>query len=158
MGKFGENYILDSGTIYRWFTGWLKQKISERLKGATAYKVSNVPKLSEEQKQAKRQQIRTELIEVFIKFYNDYLLSGEIDPSIKKYYVVFWSWFRSLGLVDISEEDESRMNEAEARHLRDLRSKLNTPELSTSKYDKFVEIFKSIDALKIEDQLKSIKL
>ncbi len=156
MGRFGENFILDSQTIYRWFTGWLKQKVNERIKGAEAYKVSSEPEPSEEQKQANRQEIRTELIEVFMKYYNFYLEHDEVDGNIKRYYVVFWSWFRSLGLVDISEEEESRMNEVEAKHLRDLRSKLSTPELSESKYKKFIEIFKNLEGLGIEDQLKSI--
>lgn len=158
MGQYGENFVLDSQTINRWFSGWLKQKIAERLKGAEAYKGSNDTELSEEQKQAKKQEVRNELIEVFMKYYNFYLEHGEVDGNIKRYYVVFWSWFRSLGLVDISEDEESRMNVAEAKHLRDLRSKLSSPELSESKYKKFIEIFKSLEGLGIEDQLKAIKI
>lgn len=158
MGQFGVNYVLDSETIYKWFIGWQKQKINERVKGAEAYKTSNVPELSEEQKQAKRREIRAALIETFMEYYNKFIKTGEIDPTIKRYYVVFWSWFRSLGLVDISEDEESRMNEVEAKHLRDLRSKLSSPELNGSKYKKFIEIFKSLEGLDIETQLKSIKL
>jgi hypothetical protein len=158
MGQFGENYILDAQTFYRWFTGLMKQKVNERIKGAEAYKVSNVPDITEEQKQANRQATRTELIEVFMKYYNFYMEHGEVDGNIKRYYVVFWDWFRKLGLIDISEDEESRMNEVEAKHLRDLRSKLSTPELSQSKYKKFIEIFKSLEGLGIEDQLKAIKL
>ncbi len=158
MGQYGENFVLDSQTINRWFSGWLKQKIAERLKGAEAYKGSNEPDLSEEQKQAKRQEVRAALIETFMEYYNKFAKTGEIDPTIKRYYVVFWSWFRSLGLVDISEDEESRMNEVEAKHLRDLRSKLSSPELNESKYKKFIEIFKNLEGLDIESQLKSIKL
>ena len=158
MGQYGENFVLDSQTINRWFSGWLKQKITERLKDAQAYKGSNEPKLSEEQKQAKRQGVRNELIEEFMKYYNFYLEHGEVDGNIKKYYVVFWSWFRKLGLVNISEEEEIRMNEAEAKHLRDLLSKLRSPELSDAVYKIFIEIFKSLEGLDIETQLKSIKI
>ncbi len=158
MGQYGENYVLDSQAIYRWFSGWLKQKVTERLKAADAYKGSSEPELSEEQKQAKRQEVRTELIEIFMNYHDRFIEIGEVDQTIKRYYVVFWDWFRKLGLVDISEEEESRMNEVEAKHLRDLRSKLSTPELSESKYKKFIEIFKSLEGLGIEDQLKSIKL
>ena len=158
MGQYGENYILDAQTFYRWFTGWLKQKVNERIKGAEAYKGSNEPQLSEEQKQAKRQEVRTELIEVFMNYYNRFVQTGEIDATIKKYYVVFWTWFRKLRLVDISEEEENRMNEVEAKHLRDLRSKLRSPELSDAVYKKFIEIFKSLEGFDIENQLKSIKL
>lgn len=158
MGQYGENFVLDSQTINRWFSGWLKQKIAERIKGAEAYKTSNVSELSEEQKQAKRQEVRTELIETFMEYYHSFVKTGEIDPTIKKYYVVFWKWFRNLGLVDISEEEENRMNEVEAKHLRDLRSKLRSPELSDAVYKKFIEIFKSLEGLGIETQLKSIKL
>lgn len=158
MGQYGENYNLDAQTFYRWFTGWLKQKVSERIKGAEAYKGSNEPELSEEQKQAKRQDVRDELIEVFMNFYNDFVKTGEVSPSIKRYYVVFWIWFRKLGLVDITEEEENRMNEVEAKHLRDLRSKLRSPELSDAVYKKFIEIFKSLEGFDIETQLKSIKL
>lgn len=158
MGQYGENFVLDSQTINRWFSGWLKQKIAERLKGAEAYKGSNDTELSEEQKQTKRREVRTELIETFMKYYNDFVETGTIDPTIKRYYVVFWIWFRKLGLVDISEEEENRMNEVEAKHLRDLRSKLRSPELSDAVYKKFIEIFKSLEILDIETQLKSIKL
>ena len=158
MGQYGENFVLDSQTINRWFNGWIKQKIAERIKGADAYKGSNEPELSEEQKQAKRQEVRNELIEVFMNYYNRFIQTGEIDATIKKYYVVFWSWFRKLELVDISEEEESQMNEAEAKHLRDLRSKLRSPELSDAVYKKFIEIFKSLEGFDIENQLKSIKL
>lgn len=159
MGQYGENFTLESQTIYRWFSGWLKQKVTERLKGAEAYKGSSEPELSGEQKLAKRQATRAALIETFMEYYNAFIETGEIDPTIKRYYVVFWDWFRKLGLVDISEDEESRMNEVEAKHLRDLRSKLTTPELSESKYKKFIEIFKQdLEGLDIETQLKSIKL
>lgn len=156
MGQYGENYNLDAQTFYRWFTGWLKQKVNERIKGAESYKTSNVPELSDYQKQAKRQEVRAELIQVFMKYYNFYLEHGEVDGKIKRYYVVFWSWFRALGLIDISEDEESRMNEVEAKHLRDLRSKLSTPELNISKYKKFIEIFKNLEGIDIETQLKGM--
>ncbi len=158
MGVFGENYNIDAQTFYRWFTGFQKQKFSGNLKAHTAYKVSNEPELSEEQRQAKRQEVRDELIEVFMNYYNRFSETGEIDATIKRYYVVFWAWFRKLGLVDITEEEENRMNEVEARHLRDLRSKLRSPELSDAVYKKFIEIFKSLEGFDIETQLKSIKL
>ena len=158
MGQYGENFTLDSQAINRWFSGWLKQKVTERLKDPKAQKAPNEPELSEKQKQANRQATRAALIETFMEYYNKFMETGEIDPTIKRYYVVFWDWFRKLGLVDISEDEESQMNEVEAKHLRDLRFKLTTPELSESKYKKFIEIFKSLEGLDIETQLKSIKL
>ena len=84
MGQYGENYNLDAQTFYRWFFGWSKEKSTQRLKGAEAYKGSNEPELTDKQKQANRQEIRAELIEVFMKYYNFYLEHGEVDGSIKR--------------------------------------------------------------------------
>ena len=158
MGEYGENKGLNSETIFNWFKVSSAMARKDKINHHTAYQTSNEPELSEEQKQAKRQEVRTELIEVFMKYYNVFVETGEIDATIKKYYVVFWAWFRKLGLVDITEEEENRLNEVEAKHLRDLRSKLRSPELSDAVYKKFIEIFRSLEGFDIENQLNSIKL
>jgi len=133
MGVYGENKGLNSETIFKWFTGFSAAKRKTELENHTAYAVKDTF-ISHEQ----RKQTRIELIEIFMKFYKAYQETGVMNSKINHYLPVFFRWFRKLGYIELTDQQELDVVTFEAQRLRGRRSvlskKKDTKETRTVKH------------------------
>ena len=157
MGEFGENKGLNNETIFSWFKENSKRTRANEIKNHSAYKTENtfIPDWQ-------RKETRLQLIETFMKFYNEYIETKTYNPDIKPFVPVFFRWFKKLGYIELDEQVEQDMFDYESKALRNMRtifSKKPDSKNSTVK-DLFKDAFivAANNNYPIEDQLKSLEL
>lgn len=151
MGEFGENKGLNSETIFKWFTGWSKTKNQNELKSHSAYKTeSTFISISQ------RKETRNALIKAFMNFYSEYRKTKQYNPKMDHFIPVFWRWFKKLGLITISEDEENIMIKAESEKLNSMRVFFSEKQTKSTKTQKkmFIEMFDMVCGQDIDIELK----
>ena len=157
MGEFGENKGLNSETIFNWFKQHSKQSRDSEIKSHGAYHTESTF-ISMNQ----RKETREALIKKFMEFYNQYQ-KEKVLPDMNHYVPVFFRWFKKLGYITLSEEQEMEIHEAEVKANREFRSILTQmkkgPVSKTAK-EVFVESFQlaANNNYPIYDQLKQMEI
>lgn len=158
MGEYGENKGLNNETIFNWFKTASARVKKSNMDSNTAYE-SKPTFLTPEQ----RQETRLSLIQTFMNFHDEYKKTKAYDSKMDHYIPAFFRWFKSLGLVTLSDDQEEEMFKAESLKLSDLRSFLSQGKkhkrVETQK-SLFIDVFIMIceNDYGIENQLKAIKI
>lgn len=156
MGHFGENKGLNTETIFTWFKENSKQKRDNQIKTHAAYgKTESFISNNE------RVKTRKECIVIFMKWYKYYKETMELGAEFYHYIPVFLRWFRSLGYITLTLEQEVAMQKEESNTLHSLRSKLTR---KAKKHDTVLSVF--MEAFKmavkndydIEPELLNLKI
>ncbi|GAF87968.1 unnamed protein product, partial [marine sediment metagenome] len=158
MGQFGENKGLNSESIFKWFTGYSNYTRKNELQNHTAYK-SGATYISTEQ----RKETRVNLIKIFMEFYNDYKETQVISPNLNHYIPVFYRWFKRLKYIELTDKQDVKVAEYEAKLLRNARTVFSTkPDSKESRTIKsiFYDAFKlaADNNYPIKDQLTNMNL
>lgn len=120
MGEFGENKGLNTETIFNWFKSFSQKEKANELKTHSSY-IKEPSFIPYEQ----RKKTRLSLIKIFMEFWDEYKKTKVYNPGMNHYIPVFFTWFKKLGFIIISTEDENEMNKQSTLLLRDLRSFFN---------------------------------
>ena len=154
--KLSNNNITTISTFF--FNSFPPLKNQNELKTHSAYKTE-----STFISMAERKENRRALIEIFMKFWNQYKKTRVYNSAMDHYLPVFFRWFKNLGYIQITEDEKINRARFEADRLSDIRTifskKPDTAETNTLKKI-FIDHFQlAVDNnYPIEDQLKKMKL
>ena len=158
MGEYGENKGLNNETIFTWFkTASARQRKAE-VDNKSDYN-SEPTYIPHEQKR----ETRLSLIQSFMNFHDEYKKTKVYDSKMDHFIPVFFRWFKKLGLITLSEDQEDEMFKSESLKLQDMRSFLSQGKKHKRRETQkslFIEIFIAVceNDHGIETQLKAIKL
>ena len=158
MGEYGENKGLNNETIFTWFKTASARAKKHNMDTNPEYecKPTFIP-------EDQRRETRLSLIQTFMNFHDEYCKTKVYNSKIDHYIPAFFRWFKKLGLVSLSDDQEDEMFKDESLKLQDMRSFLSQGKKhkrQETQKSLFIEIFMGVcdQDYGIETQLKSIKL